>query len=424
MEETASATVESTAEFDSQPAETESNSQESEKAQATPKAASKPDIKKLLEREKNDPNFRMNDDEQDVYDAYLDELDNGKSKPKTKPTEPKAKEEDEETEEEPQSKPEPKDEEEPEEEPREESDDEPDTDAKAILKDLGAKNLKEASAKLRELRSKLGGKDAQAVARLQKELDTVTKGGKDLWDALGKGDPKAIAFAEKTFGVKFAARDAKPDTRGQQYETGDELPDPEQAIDPDATRRSNAVIQSLRDEIKAMKGDFSKVMEERDRHIQDTVHKQSVATVVDEMAKVAQRIPALKGVTGFREAAEKVLAGEADPRLDVFTELFEIASKIPGATLLDAYDIKRGRDFDRAEAAAKEAGRKEAYNVKPNPSLSGATGGRGEAAYQPVTDALLEKWENDHSTHPKEWYDKDDNLILSKVPKRAQHLFK
>jgi len=423
MEDAATTTIDTGAELDSQPAETTTDSQETETAQAEPaqaEKASKPDIKKLLEREKNDPNFRMTDAEQDVYDAYIEKLDAEKQKPKNKTPEPEEDGDEETADEKPAPKPKAKEEKEPEAEDEEKD---LDPDAKALLKEVGAKNLKEAHAKLKDLRKLVGGKDAQAVARLEREKADLIGGQRSLWEGLQKGDPKAIAFAEKTFGVKFAGKaEAQPQTAKPTATTADDLPDPEQSIDPESTRKSNAIILAMRAEIKELKEGFGMVKEERDRHIQETVHKSSVMSVVDEMAAVAQRIPALKSLVGFREAAEGVLNGKADPRLDVFQELFEIA-KAEGCSLKAAFDIKRGRDSDREIATAKEAGRKEAYNVKPNPSLSGATGGRGEAAYQPVTDAMLEKWESDHTTHPKEWYDDEMNLIESKIPKRAHHIF-
>lgn len=430
--EDAATTVDTGAEFDSQPADTDSTSQETETAQAdkpvtTEKAASKPDIKKLLEREKDDPNFRMTDAEQDVYDAYLEKKDAEKSKPKTKTQapEPKADDGDEETADEtaPKPKEKPEEKEEPDPEPEEKQDDLEDPDAKALIKEVGAKNLKDAVAKVKDLRKLVGGKDAQAVARITKERDDLARNGQQLWQSLAKGDPQAIAFAEKTFGVKFAGKtEAQPAAQSKGAVVN--FIDPDKFIDPESATLVNDAFRHQEERLKAFEDKFKVIEEERDRHIQDTVRKSSVMTVVDEMAKVAQRIPSLKGMVGFREAAEGVLNGKPDPRLDEFTELFEIAAELgPKGTLMHAFDIKRGRDSDRIEATAKEAGRKEAYNQKPNPSLSGATGGRGEAAYQPVTDAQLEEWSNNHASHPEHWYDKEGNLVQSKIPKRAWKIF-
>jgi len=216
--------------------------------------------------------------------------------------------------------------------------------------------------------------------------------------------------------VKFAG----PKTEQPQQVTtqGDGFFDPEKSIDPDMARHFNAELKKRDDKIAAFDARFGTIEREYETRTKETFAKQAVMSVVDEMAQIAQRIPALKAITGFREAAQAVLDGKADPRLDVFQDLFDIA-KEEGCTLRAAYDIKRGRDSDRELAVAKEQGRKEAYNVKPNPSLSGQTGNKGEDSYQPVTDAMLEQLETDPKSHPESWYDKNDELIKSKVPKRA-----
>lgn len=405
---------------EAQSTDTDSAAPEATATQAAKPAGNTPSIQKLLEREKNDPNFRMTDAEQDVYDAYIDKLD---SKPKTKaPKEEPEEEEPEETpvsktKEEPEEKEEPEAKEDP--EPEEEADD---SEAKAILKELGAKSLKDAAAKLKDLKRLVGGKDAQAVARITKENQDLIRGQRELMSALAKGDPKAMAFAEKTFGLKFGGQQ-KPE-QPQPVSEGDEFIPADQFIDPDSAKLVNAAFKRQADMIKALEAKFGTIEEERDRHIQDTVQQQSKATVVDEMAKIAQRIPDLKGIAGFREAAQAILDGKSDPRLEKhFSELFEIASKIPGATLLDAYDIKRGRDSDRIEAEAVQKGLKQAYNQKPNPSLSGQTGGKGEASYSNLTDADIEAFENGTKPIPESWFDKNDELVQSKVPKRAWKAF-
>lgn len=388
---------------------------EVQSAQAEP--AGQPDVKALLKREKDDPNVVFTDAELDALEAHWSKGDN---KTKSKAPEPKEEPEADEPEETPEQKPKAEPKEEPEEEPEAEEADQPDPQAKAILKELGAKDLKDAAAKLKDLKRLVGGKDAQAVARVTKEKEDLVRSGKELWTALRNGDSKAMEFAEKTFGVKFAGKgQEQPKAPAVQ---GERFIDPAKFIDPESADLVEAAFQRQANEIKALKDSWSKIEAEREQTIKDNVARNSIATVVDEMADVASRIPELKALTGFREAAQNVLNGKPDPRLDVFTELFEIAEQ-EKCSLRQAYFIKRGKDSDRIEAQAIEKGRKEAYNQKPNPSLSGVAGGKGEAAYQPVTDADLERWENDHRTHPSHWYDKEGNLLQFKVPKRAWKIF-
>lgn len=411
MEDTATADTGTV--LDTQSTETDSQAPEVSTTQAEP--AGTPTLKELLKRQKDDPNVKFNDSELDVLDRHYDD-----PKPKTQATKPEKEAEDDDADE-PAEKPkvEPEKEKKPEPEEAEESDeDDSDPEAKAILKEVGAKSLKDAAAKIKDLKRLVGGKDAQAVARVTKEKEDVINGGKALWTALAKNDPQAIAFAEKTFGVKFAGQAPKTETPAQ----GDRYIDPAKFIDAESADIAEAAFQRQEAKIKALEAKFGTIEQERDRHIQDTVAKQSMMTVVDEMATIAGKIPALKAIPGFREAAQAVLNGGSDSRLDVFTELFDIAHT-EKCSLRAAYDIKRGRDSDRIEARAIEQGRKEAYSQKPNPSLSGATGGRGEASYQPVTPADLEKWKSDHTTHPESWYDKEGDLQQHKIPRKAWPIF-
>lgn len=406
--------MEDTATIDPGTAEAQSTETESAAAEApvtqAAQPASKPDLKALLKREKTDPNVQFTDAELDVLDAHYE----GDAKPaKTKVAEP----EDEDEGEEPEAKPEPK-EEEAEDEPEPEAD-AGDAEAKAILKEVGAKNLKDAAAKIKDLKRLVGGKDAQAVARVTKEKEDIVNSGKSLWGALKNGDPQAMAFAEKTFGVKFAG---KGQPEAPKAAEGSGYIDPNLFIDPDSASQVNAAFQRLEQasqaKIKALEDRFGTIEEERDRHVQETVAKQSTMAVVDEMAEIASKIPGLKDINGFRDLAAGVLNGKHDPRLEVFTSLFDIAAE-EKVSLRQAYLIQRGRDSDLLEAKAIERGRQSAYNQKPNPSLSGIAGGKGENSYQPVTEADLDRWANDHRTHPESWYDKDGELIKSKVPKRA-----
>ncbi len=224
----------------------------------------------------------------------------------------------------------------------------------------------------------------------------------------------------ESFGVKFASPEQAQKAPAV---AGDRFIDPAKFIDPESADMVEAAFKRQAEHIQKLEARFGTIEQERDRQIQATVQEKSIGNVVDEMAEIADRIPELKSIPGFREIAKGVLSGKADPRLAVFEELFDIAASIKGASLKDAFDIKRGRDSHRIEALAKQQGRKEAYEVKPNPSLSGMTGGKGEASYQPVTPALLEQWANDHTTHPASWYDKDENPVKSKIPKGAWSLF-
>jgi hypothetical protein len=422
MEDTA--TVDTGTVQETQSTETESAATDAQATQAaTP--ASTPSVKELLKREKEDPNVQFTDAELDALEKHWDKSE----KPKTKAAEPKKEEVEDNEADKPAEKPKTKTEKEPKEEPEADEDSDPDEgdmepEAKAILKEVGAKNLKEAAQKIKDLRKLVGGKDAQAVAQITRERDELISSGKSLWASLKANDAQAIAFAEKTFGVKFAGSGSQSSqARLQAVSQGDRFIDPDKFIDAESADLVEAAFRRQAEHIQKLESRFGTIEQERDRQIHEATKEKSIGNIVDEMAEIADRMPELKSISGFREAARNVLNGKSDPRLAVFEELFDIAASIKGATLKDAYDIKRGRDSHRIEKVARQQGLKEAYEQKPNPSLSGRTGGKGEASYQPVTEADLERWESDHNTHPEHWYDKDGNLVQSKIPKKAWKIF-
>ncbi len=140
------------------------------------------------------------------------------------------------------------------------------------------------------------------------------------------------------------------------------------------------------------------------------------------MVTVAKAIPGLANLANLREAADAWYRGKDDPRMEAFGELMTIA-KESGTNLHNALLIKRGRDADLNVAQARQDGRKDAYSHKPNPSLSGSQGGKGEGNYQPLTDSQIDAMAEDHTLHPSDWYDKNGDLVKAKIPKKAWRIF-
>ncbi len=166
MEDTA--TVIDTGAASAQPAETDSTPAEVSQPQAS--TAGAPDLQALLKREKDDPNVQFSDKELDVLDKHYDEVDNGKKAAPKVEVEAEPEDDDDDA-------PEPKAKTKTQEKVKEEAEpeDEPSDEVKSILKDLGAKSLKEVPAKVKELKSLIGGKDAQAVAKLTREKDEMVR---------------------------------------------------------------------------------------------------------------------------------------------------------------------------------------------------------------------------------------------------------
>lgn len=418
---------------------TQSPDQSEGKAQAEkPAGESKPidtpdnreKLRLILRREKEDPNVKFSDAELDLLDAHYA----GKIQPskRTKPQSPKAEEtpisapKDENPDGEEKDAPDPDAEEESAQEEEEEGAGKPDPDAEALMKEVGAKSLKDAVAKVKELRSKLGGKDAQAVANLTRQVQSEQA----LWQDVAKGVPAAIAHAERAYGIKVgpAAGYTSPASPAPSAPSGQgggrQYIDETLFIDPESAKIANDVLRSRDAELDELKSRIRDFDEERNRNRKDTALTSAKMAVIDEMVTVAQRIDTLKAVPNLREAISSWYEkGAPDPRLEVFNELFEIAEK-EGCNLVAAATIKRGLDAERLIAEAEERGRKAAYGHKPNPSLSGSQGGRNEQGnYSPITDAQIEAMIEDHTKIPQDWFDDKDNLVKSKIPKRAWAAF-
>jgi hypothetical protein len=407
--------------------ETQSSAPEQKKPQSKPQEKAQPakadsldtpenaeKLRLILRREKEDPNVRFTDAELDLYDAYT----SGKLKPGKRPAPQKAASplpEGDKPKEKEEATPEPEPEEESEEAPTETS---PDEDAKALMKEVGAKSLKEAHAKIKELRSKIGGKDAQAVARLAKEKDELVRSAQSLWSDVKAGKPEALSFVEKTFGFKAVPLNVAPEQAKVAGETPTYI-DPKKFIDEDSAQMVNAVIDGLQKKVDRL---VAGLEEDKQKSRQEHAMTSARMAVVDEMVEVAQGMEAIKGIQNLRGAIESWYNGKADSRLEAFNDLFEIA-KEEGCSLKAAATIKRGRDADRLIAEAEERGLKKAYGHKPNPSLSGSQGGKGQAEYQPLTDEQIDAMADDFKLMPNDWFDKEGNPLQNVIPKAAWRIF-
>lgn len=401
----------------------------------TPENAEK--LRLILRREKEDPNVKFSGEELDLYDAYID----GKLKPAKKQTAPKEpagkKAEDKPPISEPKADeaedlekgedPDPEDADDAEAETDDEDEDtgKPDPVLEALMKEVGAKKPEEILAKVKGLRQTLGGKDAQKVAELTRQVQNEQA----LWQDVAKGVPAAIAHAERVYGLKLsgaapAAPAQSPTAPAKAEPGGRTYIDENLFIDPESAKIANDVLRQRDAELDELRGSMKEVLDERARLRRDTAMSTAKMAVVDEMVTVAQRMDALKAIPNLREAiAAWYDQGKPDSRLEVFNELFEIAQK-EGCNLTAAATIKRGIEADRLVAEAEERGRKSAYGHKPNPSLSGSQGGRNEQGnYSPLSNEQIEAMADDHRLMPADWFDKDERPVKSKIPKKAWGLF-
>lgn len=410
---------------ESQSAAPDSRAAEGGTAQPEKTGGNKPEtLRKLLRREKDNPNVKFTDSELDILDEHYA----GKLKPASKPANPKAEEVSKPADEDGEDAPEESETER--EAPEETKAPEIPAEIESLMKEVGAKSPKEILAKVKALKSLTGSKDAQAVAQLTKEKSDLVSGAARLWGDVKAGNPEALAFVEKTFGFKAVPIGQQaPPAQAQAQPQGRSYIDPKLFIDPESAEQANSVLKQRDQELDDLKSKFQMFDQERQQNRQITALQQAQGHVVDEMVEVAQGIDSLKSIPGLREAIKAWHEGKSDARMESFNELFgivdEAAKQGQSINLKQAQLIQRGRDAERLIAEAEERGRKAAYGHKPNPSLSGQQGGKGEANYQPLTDAQVEAMEADggHRLMPDDWFDNNGKPDKTKIPKKAWRIF-
>jgi hypothetical protein len=300
----------------------------------------------------------------------------------------------------------------------------PDPALAEALKEVGAKDAKELADKIKGLKKQLTGKDAQTVTRLTKDLDTLSNRVKNemaLFEDVRAGKPQAIAHLEKTYGLKLA--------QGSQSQapakSAEGLIPRDAFIDPESADMVNGVVQRLQDKIDALEGGFK---EQRAKETEATAKAEAMRGAVDEMVTVSglKGMEEIAGIPNLRKAIEDWYGGKDNPRLEVFSEVLNLANErtnkgLP-TDLEAAWAILYARGADLKIAKAKAEGRAEAYNQKPSKSLSGIQG-KGHQEYKTHTDAQLKEMSEDLKLCPDDWFDKDDRPDPKKIPARAHKYF-
>lgn len=365
-------------------------------------------IHRLLEKEK-EPGYQHSDED-------LDFLENEYYSGKNKPTKPLSVEKEEPDEGSPESELE-GDDKDPEEKPKEEKAKLP-KEVEDAMKEVGAKDPSELPGKIKELRKQLSGKDAQAVATLTKQINAE----KMLMEDVAKGVPEAIDHFRKVYGLEVVRPGQHPpaqQVQNPQQPSADTLPfTPEDdALVGGALSRMYAMVQASQ---KTLGGIQETFQQQQERIQSEAAKAQARNETIDQLTVISQGYPELKSIPNIRALLNEWADGTQDPRLEPLNELFEIAQR-EGVSLIHAAKIKRAEEADRLIAEAEARGRESAYKHKPNPSLSGLTGGKGETIH--YTEEQINEMVNDHTKHPEDWYDENDNLIPSRIPKRWRSKF-
>lgn len=288
------------------------------------------------------------------------------------------------------------------------------------LKRVGAKSVDELPAKIDGLLKQISGKDAQAVATLTRELDgfkakeNIFNGASQLIADLKSGNPKAIAYLQKELGVTLPSGSSptdKPFTEEADLLTDGAL--------SRAWEREKALEQKL--------NQFESKLTEGEKRVQaEQTQQRAKSQVVDEALAVAQFLPELKDLPNLRNRILEFQAGKDDPGLAPLAEVFDfvVQQHKDKGLVLDpetAFFTLRGKNMDAMIAAAEEKGRKEAYNYKPNKSMSQVA--TEDPQPQTFTKSQYENMglpygHRDKVEIPDQWYT-NGRLDQSKIPRDA-----
>lgn len=389
------------AEVEAKPVSTETTEPTGKTATAAPeKSAPSSDEKayrlaELVKLTESKPETKLNDEDQAIYDEYVD----NKLQPKERPA---ANSKDSEKEAKPEI--------EKAEKPEKETTDNPKVPAhiQAAMKEVGAKTPDELPAKIKELRAVASGKETKALGDMKQDMARRAENSAALIRDFAKGVPKAVQFVKENYGIDFP-------TQTQTVTNDSEMP-----FDADADLLTGGALTKLWTQLQQANKRLNEVdtgFKSHQQRLQEQSARQSAtSTVVDEMIGVAGKIEGLKDLPNLRNAIiDRVVNGKVDHRLDAFNELFDIAQEA-GTTLENAYLIKQGRETQMLVARAKEDGRKETFGHKPNMSLSSIT--TEDAEITQFTDSQVDQMEKDYRLIPDEWMNAKGELNPAKVPKK------
>lgn len=347
----------------------------------------KPDLRTLLKKGEEDPNYLYSDEEMAELQPYLDSK---------KPIDAYLKDKGEVAEPAPGEN--------------------PDNAAKAAaapdflqdtMKKIGASKPEEIPEKVAGLLARLHGKEAPKI----KELETLISKEKGLWADVRQGVPAAIEYIKSNYGVVPLSAAAQPPAAAQQQAgpsgepaKGEEVfLDASKAIDSDAASEVNKVFVAQSKRMTDMEKKLQTALDRLEGDRMETMRARATETakrdIVDELVQVSANFPELKGVS--RQEISDWFGGKENPKMAVLDQLFtvsgEFAQRGPDGKVLrapslsEAYYIWKGRNADRLIAEAKKSGLKQAYERQPDRTASGLSGSATTGQYKQFTDADFQK---------------------------------
>lgn len=356
----------------------------------------------LVERK---PETVLNEEDQAIYDAHVNDGLQPKKRPKAKESEKEAEDSKEEKAEKSEKPEEPK------------ASKEIEDAVSEAMKEVGAKSPAELKAKIRELRAAVSGKETKAVSELKADLQRRAENTEALIRDLVEGKTQAIQYVEKAYGFKPAYKPPVAEQKAQDRPFTED----DDVITGGGLGKLWDENRRLLERLDEIEGRFKS---QQQKAMEDGIRSRVTAEIVDDMIAVSSGLPGVKDLPNLRNLiVDRIIHGKDDPRLSAFEEIFQIAEEhgVNGVPipLKSALLIKQGRDAALSIERAKEDGRKEAYSHRVPKSLSSVT--REEAQPQTITDEeiRLMSGPNGYKFIPDHWYDSNGNLAKAKIPKKA-----
>jgi len=296
------------------------------------------------------------------------------------------------------------------------------------LKEVGAKSLEELASKIKELKRFIGSRDAQAYKQLEQQHHDLSKKAQNhqQWlKDLQSARPEAIEYLQTVLGQNKQILSQLP--QGD----FDQIIDEDEFISPDAGRKVNRIIGSLKNQVETLQQQLSEVYQssqeasefyrKQSREAMRNAARQDIKT---ELATIAGRpefreyfLPKSGTVQELMDDYWKGHDGDPiDPRAKPLVEIFEKAKELGIDDYKKAFEIAaRTIAFEKMQGkllGAEQRGVQKIQNAKR--SITPAASGTKTETNYTIED--VNAMVKGNKPIPSKWLDSYGDLDLNKIP--------
>jgi hypothetical protein len=299
------------------------------------------------------------------------------------------------------------------------------------LKEVGAKTPEELATKIKELKKFIGSRDAQAFKQLEAQHQELNKKADNhqKWIAdLRAGRPEALEYLQKITNGQTLPQQPQSDSEA--------VFDEDEFISPEAGRKANQFIGSLKQQIQALQSkldDVSTTSQEASKYYQKQSHEAQVnsarSEIKTELSAIAlkpeYREFLLPKSGAIPELLDQYWKGDesqpVDPRIQPIVEIFDIAkSDYPHLLNEGKYNEAFAKAakviaFEKMQnklLGAEQRGRQSIQTAKRS-IVPSASGTKQESVY---TTADVQAMVKGSKKIPDSWIDSYGNLDENKIP--------